>query len=219
MPQFGMPMSKSKDILPDSNSWWKYDFDIEVKGQGHTDFMIVRVTSYHDDTLTCQTKYNYFKGQKAESLTQSHVINPINLTLRSKFKVVSGSWMYLTHLLIVIGMFQIWYANVKANRSYWSDMKTWQKPINLTLRSKVNIKSGSWIYATHRLMVKDPCAKYGNQCQSKKKVWSGHENNLKNPINLTWRLKFKVVSGSWIYATHRLMVIHPCAKYGKLMFS
>ena len=30
-----MPMSKNKDILPDSNSWCKYNFDIEVKGQGH----------------------------------------------------------------------------------------------------------------------------------------------------------------------------------------
>ena len=192
MPRFGMPMSKSKDILPDSNSWWKYDFDIEVKGQGHTDFMNVRDTSYHDDTLTCQTKYNYFKGQKAESLTQSHVINPINLTLRSKFKVVSGSWMYLTHLLIVIGMFQIWYANVKANRSYRSDMKTWQKPINLTLRSKVNIKSGSWIYATHRLMVKDPCAKYGNQ----KKGMVRTRKQSQKPYKFD--LKVKVQGSIWI---------------------
>ena len=37
-----MPMSKSKDILPDSNSWWKYNFDIEVKGQGQN----VRDTLY-----------------------------------------------------------------------------------------------------------------------------------------------------------------------------
>ena len=39
MQKFGMPMSKSKDILPDSNPWWKYNFDIQVKGQGHTEFM------------------------------------------------------------------------------------------------------------------------------------------------------------------------------------
>ena len=44
-------------------------------------------TLYHGDTLTCQTKYDYVKGQKK----LSNVINPINLTLRSKFKVVSGS--------------------------------------------------------------------------------------------------------------------------------
>ena len=49
---------KEQDILPDSNSWGKYNFDIEVKGQGHTEFMNVCHTSYHGDTLTCQTKYD-----------------------------------------------------------------------------------------------------------------------------------------------------------------
>ena len=48
-------------------------------------------------------------------------------------------------------MCQIWYANVTANRSYRLDMETWQKQINLTLRSKVNIELGTWMYL---------CAKY-----------------------------------------------------------
>ena len=52
-----MPMSKSKDILPDSNSWRKYNFDLEV--------INVRDKLYHGDTLTCQTKYDYVKGQKS----------------------------------------------------------------------------------------------------------------------------------------------------------
>ena len=43
----------------------KINFDIEVKGQGHTEFMNVRDSSYHDDTLTCETKYDYVKGQKS----------------------------------------------------------------------------------------------------------------------------------------------------------
>ena len=38
-----------------------------------------------------------------------------------------------------------------------------------------------------------------------------------NPLNLTLRSKFKVVSGSWMYALHRPMLIHPCAYYGKQM--
>ena len=59
-----MPMSKSKGILPDSNSLWQYNFDIEVKVQGHTEFMNVCDTSYHGDTLTCIKKYDYVKGQK-----------------------------------------------------------------------------------------------------------------------------------------------------------
>ena len=40
-----------------------YNFDIEVKVQGHTDFMNVCDTSYHGDTLMCQTKYDYVKGE------------------------------------------------------------------------------------------------------------------------------------------------------------
>ena len=65
---------------------------------------------------------------------------------------------------------QIWYANVKANRSYRSYMKTWKKPLNLTLRSKFKVVSGSWINATHRLMVIHPCAKYGKSMSNHKKV-------------------------------------------------
>ena len=41
------------------------NFDIGVKGQGHTEFMNVRDTSYHGDTLKCQTKYDYVKGQNS----------------------------------------------------------------------------------------------------------------------------------------------------------
>ena len=43
------------------------NFDIEVKGQGHE---CICDTSYYGDTLTCQTKYAYVKGQiKIESET------------------------------------------------------------------------------------------------------------------------------------------------------
>ena len=96
-------------------------------------------------------------------------------------------------------------------------MKTWQKPLNFTLRSKVNIESGSWMYATHCLVVIHPCAKYGKPMSNHKNVMGRARKHVKNPINLTLRSKFKIVSGSWIYATHRLMVIHPCAKYDKPM--
>ena len=111
---------------------------------------------------------------------------------------------------------QIWYASVKANRSYRSYMKTWQKPLNLTLRSKALNRDHEctrhivwWWYIHVPNMV--------SQCQSKKKVMGRTQKHVKNSINLTLRSKFKVVSGSWMYATHHLMVIHPCAKYGKPM--
>ena len=92
----GMRLLKIKDILLDSNSWWKYNFDIEVEDQGHTEFMNVQGTLYHGDTLTYQTNYDYVKGQKSWGL------NTKPCHTRSKVNVESGSYMYLTHPLIVI---------------------------------------------------------------------------------------------------------------------
>ena len=45
----------------------KNNFDIEVKGQGHTELMNVRDISYHGYTCTlrCQTKYDYLEWQKS----------------------------------------------------------------------------------------------------------------------------------------------------------
>ena len=43
----------------------KFNFYIEVKGQGHTVFMNVRDTSNHGDILMCHTKYDYVKEQKS----------------------------------------------------------------------------------------------------------------------------------------------------------
>ena len=129
-----------------------------------------------------------------------------------------------------------------------------KNPINLTLRSKFNVVSGSWMYTTHRLMVIHPCAKHGKPMWIQKKLWAGQKKcqkpykfeiqvevqdriwvmnvrictdrrRTRQTENQTdrqtdgqteWlRSKFKVVSGSWMYATHCLLVIHPCAKYGK----
>ena len=61
MSKYGMSMSKSKDILPDSKTW-KKNIPLKFKGQSHTEFMNVRDTSYLGHTLTCQ--YDYVKGQK-----------------------------------------------------------------------------------------------------------------------------------------------------------
>ena len=87
MPKFRMPMSKSKDILPDSN----HGENIILILRSKVKVINVRDTLYHGNTLTCQTKYDYVKGQKSLVLNTKPCINSINLTLRSKFKVVSGS--------------------------------------------------------------------------------------------------------------------------------
>ena len=129
----------------------------------------VQDTSYHGDTLTCKTKYDYVTGQKSWGLNTK----PCHKAYKFDLKVKGQCRIMIMNVLDTSShgdrhMCQIWYANVKANRSYSSDMKTWKKPINLTLRSKVNIVSGTWMYVSHLLMVIDPCAKYGYQCQIKK---------------------------------------------------
>ena len=135
----------------------------------------VRDTLYHGDTLTCQTKYDYVKGQKSLVLNTKQCHKPYKFDLEVK---VQG-FIRIMNVLDTSShgdrpICQIWYANVKANRSYRSYMKTWQKPLNLTLRSKVNIESGSWMYATHCLMVIHPCAKYG-------KPMSNHKQEVHGP--------------------------------------
>ena len=41
------------------------NFDIEVKGQGHTEIINVCDTLYHGDKLTCYIKNDFVKGQKS----------------------------------------------------------------------------------------------------------------------------------------------------------
>ena len=62
----------------------------------------VRDTLYHGDTLTCQTKYDYVKRQKSLVLNTKQCHKPYKFDLEVKFNVVSGSWMYLTHPVMVI---------------------------------------------------------------------------------------------------------------------
>ena len=51
-----MPMLKSKDDLVSVKFMVKiYNFDIEVKRQGHTEVMNASDTLYNGDTLMCQT--------------------------------------------------------------------------------------------------------------------------------------------------------------------
>ena len=127
-----------------THSWWK------VKGQGHTEVLNVCDTSYHGDTLMCQIWYDIVKRQESCGLNTKLCQNGMEVK-RSTSYWDHGNWP----------MCQIWYASVMANRSYGSDMKKCENNINLTLRSKVNIVSGSWMYVTHHLVVIHPWAKYG----------------------------------------------------------
>ena len=160
---FRMPISKSKDILPDSI----HGENIILILRSEVKVINVRDTLYHGDTLTCQTKYDYVKGQKSLVLNTKPFHKPYKIDLEVK---VQGC-IRIMNVLDTSShgdrpICQIWYANVKANRSYRAYMKTWQKPLNLTLRSKVNIE----LYATHCLMVIHPCAKNGKPMANHKKV-------------------------------------------------
>ena len=141
--------------------------DIKTKFKGFT-----RLYVLHN---FCQTWYSLtlmtVKGQKRWGLNTIACHKPYKFDL-----VVKGQGRIRIMNVLDISshddwpMCQIWYADVKTNRSYRSDMKTWQKPIKLTWRSKVNIESGSWMYTTHPLMVKHPCAKYGKPMSNQKNV-------------------------------------------------
>ena len=61
MSKIGMPLSKSKDILPNPiNIILILRSKVKV-----IELINVRDTSYHGDTLTYPTKYDYVKGQKS----------------------------------------------------------------------------------------------------------------------------------------------------------
>ena len=98
--------------------------------------MNVRDISYLGDTLTSKHSITMSKDKKAMVRTQSHVINPINLILRSKVHEnvvimnVRDTTSHGDRLKC-----QIWYANVNS--------KHVKKPVNLTMMSKVNVVLGS----------------------------------------------------------------------------
>ena len=87
--------------------------------------------------------------------------------------------------------------------------------IILILRWKVMVIKSSWMYTTHRTIVRHSRAKQNMTMSKDKKAEAWTQSHVINPINLTLRSKVNVVSGSWMCATHHLMVIYPWAKYGK----
>ena len=65
---------KAKTILPDSNSWWKYNSHIEVKGQGHTEVMnacdTIRTCTMVIHSHAKHSFTNMSKDKKAVAQTQ-----------------------------------------------------------------------------------------------------------------------------------------------------
>ena len=85
--------------------------------------MNVRDTSYHGDTFRCQTKYYYVKGHKSWGLNSEpcHKSYKFDLEVKGQGRIrIMNAFDTFSH--DDRPMCQIWYANVKANRSYRSDM-------------------------------------------------------------------------------------------------
>ena len=66
------------------------------------------------------------------------------------------------------------------------------------------------MYVTHRPIVILSCAKYGITMSKTKKPWPEHETMSKTLFKKL-DLEVNVVSGELMFATHRLIVVYPCA--------
>ena len=135
--------------------------------------------THHPMVIHSRAKYGMTmsKDKKAVLRTRSHVKNPIILTLRSKVNAILGSWMFLTHCLIVLDPCAKYNMLMsKQTKVAGGTGRHVKNPINLTLRSKVNVVSGlecmrhivSWWYTHVLYMV---C-----YCHSKKKLWARNES-------------------------------------------
>ena len=75
-----MPMSKSKDICQTQI----HGENIIFIWRSKVKVINVHDTLYHGDTLTCQTKYDYIKGQKSLDLNTKQCHKPYKFDLEVK---------------------------------------------------------------------------------------------------------------------------------------
>ena len=73
------------------------------------------------------------------------------------------------------------------------------------------------MYPTNHFMVIHSHAKHIKTMSKDKKAVAQTQSHVINHINLTLRSKVNIVSGTRMCMTHPLVMIHPCAKYGKPM--
>ena len=123
--------------------------------------------------------------------------------------------MYLSHPLMVIDPC----AKYGMPKSKLTEVTVGHEVMTKSYKFDLEIKGKHWVgnmNVHHLLMVKNSCAKFGKHPMLNHKIVIGRtQKHVKYPINFTLWSTFKVVSGSWMFATHRLMVIQPCEKYRK----
>ena len=81
----------------------------------------------------------------------------------------------------------------KWEKSLGPNTKPCHKPFNFDLEVKVNDNTGSYMYATHPLIVKDPCAKYDMPMSKQTEVTGRTQRHHKT---YKFALEVNVVSGS-----------------------
>ena len=103
---------RAKTVRQDSNSWLKYNFHIEVKGQGQTKVMNVRHTLYHGDTLP--NILWLCNGRKVVTKKTKPCHQPYKLMSRSHSTSYHDLNVHDTFSHGDRPMCRIWYANIKA---------------------------------------------------------------------------------------------------------
>ena len=126
----------------------------------------------HGDTFMCQIWFDFVKEEKSCGLYTKPYQKLYKFDLQVKVNVVSGSWMYATHCLMVI---ETCVSNMMGqyqnNRSCGLDTKTSQKAYIFDLE----VKGQHCIGIMNVCNISSHVANIVCQCQSLKKLWARHE--------------------------------------------
>ena len=158
--------------------------------------------SHVDTPYICQILNAYVKEHNRCCLHRIHGENII-LILWSKVKVILSheiTWHIVPHL--------------KRGRTMLKDKKAVARTQSYIINSKSYRNVGDTSSHDKRPM----CQIWLTNVKSKIKNFGRTRIHVKILINLILRELVNVLSGSWMYVTHLLMVIDPCDKYGKNKF-
>ena len=154
-----------------------YKFDLEVKGQHLIRMVNVLETSSHGDRPMCQIWYANVKANGSYRPDTKTCQKPYKFYPNSKFKVVSGSWLYVIYRLMVITHVAKYGRPMSIQKkSYSPDTKTCQKPYKFVLKFKV--QGPIWIInvrVTSSYCDTPMCQIWKANVNPNKKLWAGHK--------------------------------------------
>ena len=131
------------------------------------------------------------KDKKVLTQTRSHVINPINMTLRSRVNVVSGSLMYAPHCLMMIDpCAKLICPIIKIKGSYGSNTKTLIFVLEVKGQRLIGIMKTTQHVVSKWYTMCQICHSYGpetNLDRQRTDAQTDRENDSYIPPNLRWR--------------------------------